>query len=226
MRRRLFSFVCVCSLLVCIAAGVLGVRSFRVSDHFWFIYSGGRAWLLRGASGVIEVHSDRSYAMVPSDPMRTRFEHSAGRYVGQTTLSLSYGRSGRWAGFAYGWNVGNAPPTPQELKDAVQAYEELVALRSRSATRPLSQDEWEVRVEELRRKIERRQGPRWTVQVPAWFVSAVTAVLPAYLLWTRRRARYRRLHGLCVQCGYDLRATPEKCPECGAIPDAAAAANA
>jgi hypothetical protein len=40
-------------------------------------------------------------------------------------------------------------------------------------------------------------------------IFALTSMLTAVPLVRRRRK------GCCVRCGYDLRGTPEKCPECG-----------
>ena len=60
----------------------------------------------------------------------------------------------------------------------------------------------------------------WFGIVPCWFIVLVTGVAPAAWLATRgrRAARRRLLAGLCPACGYDLRASPERCPECGAVP--------
>lgn len=59
-----------------------------------------------------------------------------------------------------------------------------------------------------------------TVSVPYWMLSTATAVLPAlFVAWRLRsfiRRRRLRRSGYCPDCGYDLRATPSRCPECGA----------
>lgn len=50
-----------------------------------------------------------------------------------------------------------------------------------------------------------------------WAAALLFAVAPA--LYARRQLRDRPPGpGTCAACGYDLRATPEQCPECGAIP--------
>jgi rubrerythrin len=38
----------------------------------------------------------------------------------------------------------------------------------------------------------------------------------AYSLWLKQRRAARRAKGLCIACGYDLRGSPDRCPECGA----------
>ena len=52
---------------------------------------------------------------------------------------------------------------------------------------------------------------------PFWGIFLATAALPvAWTLRFRSRLRARRI-GLCRICGYDLRATPDRCPEFGAV---------
>jgi hypothetical protein len=57
------------------------------------------------------------------------------------------------------------------------------------------------------------------VNIPYWFLAGLAAVPPAALLVKFRgcRRRVRRRRGLCPACGYDLRASPDRCPECGEV---------
>jgi len=59
----------------------------------------------------------------------------------------------------------------------------------------------------------------WNVSVPYSLLAVLFAAAPS--VWLIRRPSRRRAHragaGLCVRCGYDLRATPDQCPECGTV---------
>ena len=68
----------------------------------------------------------------------------------------------------------------------------------------------------------------WNIRLPHWIAIALTGALP--LSWVVRQgkrtitSRQRRRSGLCLTCGYDLRASPDRCPECGTpIPPTATA---
>ena len=54
---------------------------------------------------------------------------------------------------------------------------------------------------------------------PAWFVMLLALIAPAAYLSLIAHNRLRKRLKLCQSCGYDLRASPDRCPECGtAIP--------
>jgi hypothetical protein len=54
--------------------------------------------------------------------------------------------------------------------------------------------------------------PETVVEAPIWAFIVAFAVLPA---WRLSRWRGRPRPGTCKACGYDLRATSDRCPECG-----------
>lgn len=64
-------------------------------------------------------------------------------------------------------------------------------------------------------------GPvhEWELFLPTWLLAVTSgAVLLRWLMLFRREVRltiYRG--GLCAVCGYDIRATPQRCPECGVV---------
>jgi hypothetical protein len=62
-----------------------------------------------------------------------------------------------------------------------------------------------------------------TKTVSISLVMPLLLTMPTAWLAVRRWRRgtlheERRLAGLCTNCGYDIRATPHRCPECGSVP--------
>lgn len=68
--------------------------------------------------------------------------------------------------------------------------------------------------------VERRRSwlgdTRLQMCVPLWVPTLLFSILPATALISHRLQRRRGAHGLCTQCGYDLRGNVSgRCPECG-----------
>jgi hypothetical protein len=56
------------------------------------------------------------------------------------------------------------------------------------------------------------------IGAPLWLIALVSAALPLSSMVAFMRRRNNRMQGRCISCGYDLRATPGRCPECATIP--------
>ena len=76
-------------------------------------------------------------------------------------------------------------------------------------------------------------SPRMTfrsLHLPHWGATTFGSIVP--IVWIRRAIRHRatlkerRRKGECLACGYDLRASSDRCPECGATVVSLERANA
>ena len=128
--------------------------------------------------------------------------HAAGWVGGLSMSGILRIERGLYAGDAPGWYYETAPP--DSLRHEVEA-------RDRTGGRLLQ------RLGFAFARIDYGNGQRrYAVYLPHWSVALVFGVPPARWLRAARKRRRRRLNaGRCRRCGYDLRATPDRCPECG-----------
>jgi len=77
-----------------------------------------------------------------------------------------------------------------------------------------------VRVANFGVEWDTRNGERYLeLRVPYWLACTTMILIGwrAVIKSRRGRVAYRRASGLCLQCGYDLRASDARCPECGRL---------
>lgn len=69
------------------------------------------------------------------------------------------------------------------------------------------------------RKVIEYTMPGWSLIIDYWVPALLTGLLPGIVAFRFGRRwigeRRRRAVGLCAICGYDLRASTGRCPECG-----------
>jgi hypothetical protein len=214
MIRRLLNLLTLLSLLLCVAVAVLWVRSCFRSDIVRFGPGSGR--LYRGASGgggvmlqSLEMfHRHGDWRDVRNRPPAALSNYTEARQNYAESRRNADGRAGRWEHevrpytgrqslASVAWAPVERPFLPALLP---------VGLKRRATydnATYVAVEEWFV---------------GRAVWLPYWLPAALLATPAAFWLRravrTRRGDRRRRMHQ-CPSCGYDLRATPGRCPECG-----------
>jgi len=183
-RRWLFNALCATSLLLCLAAIALWVRSYWVNDAFGEIHylslDGRQPFTALSNKHALDGHPVAVMVMTGCATLKGEVRISWAR--AQTTLIPA----------APGTFVVHDPVTPDSrYRDLHFGFH------------------WHAEVNP--------GGTFHDVIFPLWSITSITAIFPCLWLIQARRRRSRAYQNICSNCGYDLRATPDRCPECGTV---------
>lgn len=199
MIRHLFNLLAVLSLLLCIAMVMLWVRSYYTGDSFTTLTVTGyysKKWP-NSESGWMTSNKGISTA----DGRLAFGMQSYGRPIRAHELKFAQRSPWHWR------NVGLITLLPPEY-----GAPRFVNLHQRDS--PPNYLGFGFASYEQRPK-------GWLVFIPFWFLVLVFAASAwscrKLARWSLRMNRLRQ--GLCPVCAYNLRATPEQCPECGTVPE-------
>jgi hypothetical protein len=193
MRRKLFNFAAAVSLMLCVAAGAIWVRSYLPRPQARMVsFDGARGRVFRAVP--LFARPERSAFVGSARGRLLLVQQSAATHAGAVDASHCgvFGSPGSV--------VVYSPP------HVVQGTGFLGFGRASQAF------PW--------------GGAASVFAIPLWAVVAVTLALPLSALRRRLRDSQWSRQGRCRNCGYDLRASPDRCPECGAAPMGAAQAAA
>ncbi|MDB5289302.1 MAG: hypothetical protein JWL69_543 [Phycisphaerales bacterium] len=193
MFPRVFTLLSALSLLLCMATAVLWARSYRAAMKFEFQRS-GTLWEFASEHGRLRLDNapQRSMESARASRERAALMHECVSIARQWTEVRERIRRA----------VADEQPALEVEESRLMALADANS-KARAAVMP---------------------RPLCTTalvyhSIPHVAVVAPAAVLPTCWLGlairTSLRRRKVRINRLCTHCGYDLRATPERCPECG-----------
>ena len=193
MFRRVFTALAALSLLLCVGVTLLWVRGHSVGDTLGYAWGDDHVACAKSAAGRLAV-----------------------------TRTQTTGRSWRPdLPRQQGWRYEQFRPPRTHVQDLPNEMDfgHMEHLRNRVAVYSFGGAaawSYDVSVPMTDGRIKERG-----VEVPSWLAALLCLLLPArWALVRQREAKPRSRHGqgLCRSCGYDLRATPGGCPECGTAP--------
>ena len=192
MKRRLLNLLTLLSLLLCVAVVAAWGWSFHRSDRFeWRWVENGDRWTAWGDTHLSSAAGGLAFS--------TRRSSTWGADVTPTVRRDPPGLS---------WTTYRPPTYPRRVdgpRFAVEAWGFAWDRRRSRATRDWGEGD---RTEE---------SARWLVIVPHAALALPLAALPlgrGVIVWRSARRRPAPA-AVCLACGYDMRATPGRCPECG-----------
>jgi hypothetical protein len=246
MIRWILNVVSIVSLLLLVAVLGLWVRGYWATDHFWLVFRDGGGDMVRSSRGRLTVRhvvpnartipapkrishwSCPPESQLPPKPSPLHWEKAFLVYEGTpgaTKQELATARLAlkeAEAGQLVPKETPPADPEPPAVNPSdpqeMRWYINWLATRNRGITeqqrlRMKRDSAWDV--------LNGTYYHEWTF--PAWLAAGVLAILPcANLFVPAYRRRMRRRRGQCAGCGYDVRASKDRCPECGRPLDAKA----
>ena len=197
VRRWMFNALAALSLVLCVGSVTLWVRSYWRADEFSIERT--RKWKLMDDSGIFNWSVLREYPAQATLDAQRHFGHfvRAGPDEAVASVVRFEHRSGEPSGWTVRWMMFRVTFGREKEDIGVGG-------------RVLDHGRISLFLE--------RSGPN--VTIPAWsfvFAFAVSPGVWVVRLLGRRRMERRVLEGCCGECGYDLRGSPGRCPECGSI---------
>jgi hypothetical protein len=200
LRRIIFNIPFVFSLLLCVATAALWARGYWKA--YWLAgYSSHWTGPINVHRSGVQIYSEHGHLLLLSGIYDETISTTSTKILREVHLGHPEGRS---------FYVGPTQMTPiidprQRAKAQIDFHGIYLHARWGPYSTPFAIG-----------TTFSGKGKALEIGIPGWLLILLTAILPALRLgtWLRRRARVAK--HLCPVCSYDLRATPDRCPECGA----------